>query len=122
VFLSEHAHNPEIVAALLNAPDFLSGMNEVEMEYLRALSLRALHPKRAAAIDLLERTSEGLRRARANAERMLVARTGVKRDREGKWRVAEPAPGAGVLPRGVGTPSVPALIEAHHARRKAQRA
>ncbi len=98
-FFREHAGDRQVVSALLNAPPYLSGLESSEVDAFREIALEALHPERVTRIDLLERTIDGARRARRNAERMMAERAGLSRDPDGNWQHAlrqparAPAPG-----------------------------
>lgn len=79
-FLVEHADDPQVVAAVLGAPAYLSGLSEAEYSMFQRQALERAHPERAGRIDLLERTIAGAERARGNAEKMLTTRAGVRYD------------------------------------------
>lgn len=103
-FLLDQAGDAQVISAILNAPAYLSGMSQIEHEHFRRRAMETLHPERVQRLDVLETTMAAALQARSAAERMLIARAGVRFNRrEAKW---EPEPTrAQAVPRGTGRPA-----------------
>jgi hypothetical protein len=87
----QHMADPRVVAAVLNAPSFLSGMAEEEVGKFRSAALDSTDP----AQEEREVTSAlaVCRTAIKAAQQMIGRRTDVRKDPDNKWRhINESAP------------------------------
>lgn len=66
--------NPQIVAAVLNAPSFLSGLSETEFNLVREKARRELHPEQCAIQEQLRKAINDLREGVEAARRLLRER------------------------------------------------
>ena len=66
-FVEKHAHDPRVVAAVLGAPAFLSGLTDADINIVKAQIAKRLAPKiaeaKALTVKALEETEAGWRSA-----------------------------------------------------------
>lgn len=94
-FVLNHLDDGRVVAAVLHAPGFLSGIDEVGLTVIRERSRSALHPDQVRNRKEAEEALETLDKGIAAARRMVLDRTETRIDQDGQVRhVREPVSGA----------------------------
>src|SRR5207249_54995 len=88
----QHKNDPRVVAAVLNAPAFLSGLTDEEVGQVRSAALESTD----SALEERE-VSHALgvcREAVKSAQRLIARRADLRHDPDGKWRhINEPTSG-----------------------------
>ena len=89
--------DPRILSAILNAPSFLSGLNDEEWNLVRARARQSLHPAQTDMEKLLLRAREELRTGFEATKRMLLDRCEMREDDDGQFRSIRDALPSGIL-------------------------
>ncbi|MER8464201.1 hypothetical protein [Mesorhizobium sp. M1396] len=93
-FVLNHLDDGRVVGAVLHAPGFLSGLKDEGLNVIRDRARSALHPEQVQHRKEAEEALEVLRKGIAAAQRMILARTETRIDRDDKVRgIREPVPG-----------------------------
>ncbi|MER8979454.1 hypothetical protein [Mesorhizobium sp. M0870] len=93
-FVLNHLDDGRVVGAVLHAPGFLSGLKDEGLNVIRDRARSALHPEHVQHRKEAEDALDVLRKGIAAAQRMILARTETRIDRDGKVRgIREPVPG-----------------------------
>lgn len=96
-FAVKSTTDPRILSAILNAPSFLSGLNEAEWNLVRDRARQALHPEHTDMEKQLTQARDELRKGFDATKRVLLERCEMREDDDGQFRsVREPSP-AGIL-------------------------
>ncbi|RWC92300.1 MAG: hypothetical protein EOS72_01915 [Mesorhizobium sp.] len=92
-FVLNHLNDGRLVGAVLNAPGFLSGLEGEGLNVVRDRARSALHPEQVKHRKEAEEALEVLGKGIAAAQRMILARTETRIDRDDKIRdIREPVP------------------------------
>jgi hypothetical protein len=92
-FVVKSISDPRILGAVLNAPSFLSGLNDAEFNLIRERARQALHPEQTNMEKQLTRALEELREGLAATKHLLLARCEMREDDDGQFRsIREPLP------------------------------
>ncbi len=92
-FVLVHAADERVVAAVLSAPAFLSGMKDEHLAILERAILNKLHPDRTEYRDTLQRALGVCEQAIKQAQRLIVDRAKMVRHPDGQWRfIRDPQP------------------------------
>jgi hypothetical protein len=94
-FAFEHRTDPKLVAAVLGAPAFLSGLTPEAVDRIRDIALRSLHPAEVEEISALEAAEMVAAQAVQHARERIAKRGEMRLDMDGIWRhTSEPSPAA----------------------------
>ena len=87
--------DPRILSAILNAPPFLSGLNDSEFNLVRERARTALHPEQAEMQKLLKKALDDLRSGIGAVRRTVLERCQINPDEDGQSRsIRQPLPAA----------------------------
>ncbi|MER8923417.1 hypothetical protein [Mesorhizobium sp. M0802] len=93
-FVLSHLDDVRVVGAVLYAPGFLSGLRDEGLNVIRDRARSALHPEQVLYRKEAEEALDVLRKGIAAAQRMILARTETRIDRDDKVRgIRDPVPG-----------------------------
>src|SRR5262249_43307382 len=94
-FAFEHRSDAKLVAAILAAPPFLSGLTPEAVDRIRTIALETLHPGETKEIAELEAAEKVARQAVKLAQERVAKRAELRQDPDGAWRhTSEPSPAA----------------------------
>jgi hypothetical protein len=80
-----------LTSAVLNAPSYLSGLNDVEWNVVRERARTALHPEQTEMQKLLKKALAEVQEGLASTKRMLLERCETREDDDGQFRsIREP--------------------------------
>jgi hypothetical protein len=85
-FAFEHRGDSKLVAAILAAPPFLSGLSQEAVDRIKAVALEALHPAEVREIAALEDAEKVAANAVDLARERIVKRAELVKGQDGKWR------------------------------------
>lgn len=92
-FVLNHLDDGRVVGAVLHAPGFLSGLKDEDLNVIRDRARSALYPEQVQRRKEAEEALEALRKGIAAAQRIILARTETRIDRDDKVRgIREPVP------------------------------
>lgn len=80
----QHRADPRVIAAVLNAPSFLSGMTEEEVGNFRSAALDSTDP--AQEEREVSNALDVCRAAIKAGQQMIARRADIRKDPDGKWR------------------------------------
>jgi phage I-like protein len=74
--------DPRILGAILNAPPFLSGLNDTEFNLIRQRARTALHPEQSQMQEKLKKALAELQEGSAATKRMVLERCELREDEQ----------------------------------------
>jgi hypothetical protein len=87
------SQDPRVLASVLTAPPFLSGLTDAELNVIRTRARQTLHPVQDDTIKALKSAIEELRKGVDATRRLLMQRCAVRQDADGEYRsIREPEP------------------------------
>ncbi len=84
-FFNKYGADERVASAVLNAPAFLSGLNDTEHAHYRMQAETRIDPKAREAMEILSKAGSELEDAVSSAERLIGERTGLVKNRKGEW-------------------------------------
>lgn len=78
--------DPRVIAAILQAPSFLSGLTDEDVANIRNAAVKAAHPDQVREIAEIENALRVCQKAIASAQRKIAQRANMRRDADGIWR------------------------------------
>jgi hypothetical protein len=78
-FITKHADDPRVVAAVLGAPAFLSGLTDAEMGVVKSEIAKRVNPKLAASKDEALSALADVERGWRNASNQIRSRAGLEK-------------------------------------------
>jgi hypothetical protein len=82
-----------VLGALLNAPAFLSGLNDEELNVIRERARQTLHPEQVQKQNSLRKAMDEVRKGMDAAKRAVLERCEVREESDGQFRsVHHPLP------------------------------